>query len=133
MEYTNFQQGSLRFFISLGFRSGSQDSAVGVADRSSKPGRVFSPLHVVQTGSGTRPGSYPADIGPLSTGVKRPVRKTDQSTPTNAKVKNTWTYKSNPPYVFIAICLLIKHRDNFYFFYKVSWRNCRWTNNLLQS
>jgi hypothetical protein len=38
----------------------------------------------------------------LSETVKRPGRKADYLPPTNAEVKNTWIYSSNPPYVFMA-------------------------------
>jgi hypothetical protein len=50
----------------------SRDSVVGVATgygldegggRSSSPGRVTNFLHVVQTGSGVHPSSYPMDTG----------------------------------------------------------------------
>jgi len=35
-------------------------------------------------------------------------------TSTSAKLKNTWSYNSAPPYVFMAWCL-VKHRNNFTF------------------
>jgi hypothetical protein len=64
---------------------------------------VFTLLHIVQTGSGTRPISYPMGTGwVLSPGVKWPGRESDHSFPTTAEVKNTWIYTSIPPYVFTA-------------------------------
>jgi hypothetical protein len=54
-------------------------------------GKDFSPLHVVQTGSGTHPASYPMGMG-----------NSFHSPPTSAEVKNTWIYTSTPPYVFMA-------------------------------
>jgi hypothetical protein len=38
----------------------------------------------------------------LSTGVKRPGREVNKSPATSIEVKNTWIYKSTPPYVFMA-------------------------------
>jgi hypothetical protein len=40
--------------------------------------------------------------GALSSGVKRPGREADHSSPTSSEVKNTWIYTSTPPYVFMA-------------------------------
>jgi hypothetical protein len=40
--------------------------------------------------------------GSLFPGVKRPRREADHSPPTSAEVKNTWIYKSAPPYVSMA-------------------------------
>jgi hypothetical protein len=42
--------------------------------------------------------------------VKLPGREGDQSPPSDAKVRKTWTYTSIPPYVFMAQCL-VKHRS----------------------
>jgi hypothetical protein len=58
--------------------------------------------------------------GALSLGVKRPGREADHSPPSSAEVKNAWSYTSTPQYVFMAWCL-VKHRDNFifYFYYSV--------------
>jgi hypothetical protein len=38
----------------------------------------------------------------LSPGVKWPEREICHSHPTSAKFKETWVYKSTPPYVFMA-------------------------------
>jgi hypothetical protein len=40
-----------------------------------------------------------------SSGVKRPVREADHSSPFNAEVKNAWSYTSTPPYD-MAWCLV---------------------------
>jgi hypothetical protein len=69
----------------------SRDSSVGIATgyglddrrgRVSNPGRVKIFLHVVQTGSRTYPTSYAMGIGGSFSGVKRPGRETDHSSPT---------------------------------------------------
>jgi hypothetical protein len=52
--------------------------------------------------------------GAPSLGVKRPWREADHSPPSNAEVKNAWSYTSTPQYVFMAWCL-VKHGDNFTF------------------
>jgi hypothetical protein len=52
--------------------------------------------------------------GALSLGVKRPGREVDNSLPSNAKIKNAWSYTSTPQYVFMAWCL-VKQRDSFTF------------------
>jgi hypothetical protein len=46
--------------------------------------------------------------GALSSGEKQRWRKADDSPPSNAEVKKTWSYNSTPQYVFIVRCL-IKH------------------------
>jgi hypothetical protein len=38
----------------------------------------------------------------FSPGVKHPGREADHSPPTNDEVKETWIYKSTPPYAFMA-------------------------------
>jgi hypothetical protein len=62
----------------------------------------FSLLHVVQTGSGVHPTSYPMGTGGSFPGVKRQGREADHSSPTSAKVKKMWIYISTPRYVFMA-------------------------------
>jgi hypothetical protein len=69
---------------------------------SSSPGRVKNFLHVVQTGSGVHPASYPMGTGGSFSGVKRQGREADHSPPTSAEVKKMWIYKSTPPYSFVA-------------------------------
>jgi hypothetical protein len=48
----------------------------------------FSLLHVVQTGSGVYPVSYPMGTGGSFPGVKPPKSKPENSPPSNAEVKN---------------------------------------------
>jgi hypothetical protein len=62
----------------------------------SRRGKEFSFLHVVQTGSGVHPTTYPSVPGALSPGG----READHSPAANAKVKKMWIYTSTPPYVF---------------------------------
>jgi hypothetical protein len=44
--------------------------------------------------------------GTLSLGVKRSRREADHSSPSNAEVKNAWSYTSIPQYAFMAWCLV---------------------------
>jgi hypothetical protein len=60
-------------------------------------GEDFSPLHVVQTGPGAYPVSYPMGTGSLFSGVKQPGSEVDHSPPTTAEAKNTWIYTSTLP------------------------------------
>jgi hypothetical protein len=57
---------------------------------------VFSAHHIVQTGFGAHPTSYPVVPCTLSSGVKRQGREADDSPPSSAVVKNTWVYTSTP-------------------------------------
>jgi hypothetical protein len=59
-------------------------------------------IHNVQTGFGANPASYPMGIGSSFPGVKRLGRGAYHTPPSSAEVKNTWLYKSIPPYVFMA-------------------------------
>jgi hypothetical protein len=63
----------------------------------SRWGQEFSPFHVIHTGYGAHPVSYPMA---LSQGVKRPWPEADHSPPTSVKVKKTWGYTSTASYVF---------------------------------
>jgi hypothetical protein len=63
-------------------------------------GSRFSLLHVVQTGSGTHPASYPMGTGAFSLGIKQPGLEADHSPPTSADVKKTWIYTSTPPCLY---------------------------------
>jgi hypothetical protein len=58
------------------------------------------------------PTQLPVQLVPRapSLGVKRPGREADDSPPSNAEVKNVWSYISTPQYVFMA---LVKYKDNF--------------------
>jgi hypothetical protein len=86
----------------------------------------FSLPHRVQTGSGAHPASHPMGSGALSLWIKWPGSEADHSTPSNAEVKNAWSYASTPPsswrgaylitgYNFMA-WYLVKPKDNFTFF-----------------
>jgi hypothetical protein len=59
----------------------------------------FFPSYRVQTGSGTHLTSYPMGNGGagLSSGVKRPRREADHSSPPSAEFKNALSYASIPP------------------------------------
>jgi len=71
--------------------------------------------------------------GDPSVGVKQRRCEADHSPSFNAEVKNTWSYNSTSPYVFVAWCLitryvfmvcnLIKHRYNFNFFTQMTTRD----------
>jgi hypothetical protein len=72
----------------------SQDSAVGIAigyelEFESRWGLEFSLIHVVQTGSGGHPASYPTGKEGFSPGVKRSRREADNTPATSAEVKKT--------------------------------------------
>jgi hypothetical protein len=47
--------------------------------------------------SGAQKTSYPVDTGCLSPVVKQPGREADHSPPSNADVKNSWSYTSTLP------------------------------------
>jgi hypothetical protein len=70
--------------------------------RSSSPGRGknCSILHVVETGTGAHPASYPMGAGTLSPGVKRPGRESDHSPPTTTELK-----RNSDPYIRSPISL----------------------------
>jgi len=55
----------------------------------------------------TRPALGPTEA--LTAGVKRSGREADDSPPRSARVKDAWSYNSNPPYIFMTQCLM-KHR-----------------------
>jgi hypothetical protein len=65
----------------------------------SRQGQNFSPLHVVQTYYGVQPAAYSMSTVGFFLGDKAAGRKTDQSSPTSAEVKNTWVYIPTLPYV----------------------------------
>jgi hypothetical protein len=45
--------------------------------------------HSVQTGSGAHPASYPVGTRTISSGVKRPMREADSSSPPSDEFKNS--------------------------------------------
>jgi hypothetical protein len=78
----------------------SRDSAVGITTGYGQ-GQDFSPLHVVQTCSGAHPAYA---LCPMGTGDSFLGGKAAEawSWPLSAELKNTWIYRSTPPYVFMA-------------------------------
>jgi hypothetical protein len=74
--------------------------------RSSSPDKVKNFLHVVQTGSGVHPTSYPMGTGGSSPAIKWPGREADHSSPASTEVKIMWIYTYTPPYAFMAQCLI---------------------------
>jgi hypothetical protein len=74
----------------------------------------FSFHHRVQTGSGTRPTSYPMGSRGSFPGGKAAGAWSWPLTSINTEVKNAWIYNSTPQYVFMAWCL-VKHRDSITF------------------
>jgi hypothetical protein len=73
----------------FGIATGYGLDGLGVGDRVPVESRIFS-SHVVQTGSGAHPDSYPMGTGgAVSPGVKRPGREADHSHPTSAEAKKT--------------------------------------------
>jgi len=69
--------------------------------------------HIIQIGSRAYPASYTMVPRSLSSGLKRSERKADHSFPSSAEVKNSWSYTSISPCIFMSWCL-IKHRINLY-------------------
>ncbi|PNF35230.1 hypothetical protein B7P43_G06877 [Cryptotermes secundus] len=63
--------------------------------------KEFSPLHIIQTGSGVHPTSYPMGTGG-SPGVEQQGREADHSPPSSAEVKKMWIYTSTTPYAFMT-------------------------------
>jgi hypothetical protein len=73
-------------------------------------GLYFLPSHFtyrIQTDSGAHQASYPI----VTAGLSRSVREADNIPPSRAEVKYAWSYTSNPPYMFMARCL-VKSREN---------------------
>jgi hypothetical protein len=61
----------------------------------------LSSLHIIQTGSGAYPASYP--VGTWGSFPRNNVdRVKSLMLPTTVKVKNVWIYKSTFPYIFMA-------------------------------
>jgi hypothetical protein len=80
----------------------SRDSVVGIATSYGLDDRgveEFSPLHLVQTGSGVH---QMGTGGFLYPGIKRPEREADHSPAASSEVKKMWIYTSTPPCAFMA-------------------------------
>jgi len=61
--------------------------------------------HRAQTGSGSRPASYPMDTGGTFARGKAAGCETDHSFPFSTDVRNAGSYTSTSQYVFMAWCL----------------------------
>jgi hypothetical protein len=111
------------------FNIKSRDSSVGIALGYGLDDRVLGfdsrrglGIFLFATASGTALGPTQPPLqwipGALSLGIKGPGREADHSPPSNAEVKNAWSYTSTPQYVFMAWCL-VNHRDNFTFLHLI--------------
>jgi hypothetical protein len=81
----------------------NRGSVVGIANGYGLDNQeVWVRVHVVQTGSGVHPTSYPMGTGGSFPGVKRHGREADHSPPASAEVKKMWIYTSTPTYAFMA-------------------------------
>jgi hypothetical protein len=69
---------------------------VGCLGFESRKGRDISLLQNVQKGYGVHPASSPVVTGVLSPGIKRPGREINDSSPSNAEVKNQSLYFYSP-------------------------------------
>jgi hypothetical protein len=113
----------------------SRDSAVGVAigyglEFESRWGKNF---HFSVSSRSALGSTYPPIQwvpAALSSGVKRPGREADNSPPTSAEVKKTWTYTSTPTYAFMALCLISQAQKHLYLTLP-SWeaRSLNWSRN----
>jgi hypothetical protein len=72
----------------------------------------FSLHNRVQTGSGPTQSPIQWAAMTLSSMMKRPGREANHSPPSSVIVKNTWSYTSTLPYVFM-LWRFVKHTDNF--------------------
>jgi hypothetical protein len=79
-----------------GLGYGLHDRAITVKFQFPVATRHFSRLQTVQTLGPTHP-SIQCVPAALSPGVKWPGREVDHSPPSNAEVKNEWSYTSTPP------------------------------------
>jgi hypothetical protein len=84
----------------------SQVTGYELDDLGQIPGTVRNiSRHHVQTGSGAHLVSA-GGKGPLPLAVKWPEHQEyDHSPPSNAEVKNAWSYTSIPLYIFMVLCL----------------------------
>jgi hypothetical protein len=113
----------MRLILLRNINSVSTALSYGLDDRSSRVrfpsgAGIFSLHHSVQNGSGAHPASYLIGTTGSFLGSKELEREADHSPPSNAEVKNAWSYTSTPQYAFMAWCL-VKHRDNFTFTFYV--------------
>jgi hypothetical protein len=73
---------------------------------------LFSPRHLIHTGSSVHTQPHPMGTGAPSLGVMRPEREGDPSPPSSVEI-NVWSCTSTPPYIFMACCL-VKYRIRFH-------------------
>jgi hypothetical protein len=66
-----------------------------------------------KTGSGAHTDYCSVGTGVFTSGIKRPWREADHSSPYSAEVMNAWNCTFTLPHVFMASCL-IEHRDNYF-------------------
>jgi hypothetical protein len=71
----------------------------------------FATAFISAVGGGGQQASYSMGIGGCFPGLRRPECEADHLPPNSAEVKNTWSYASTTPIVFMAWCF-IKHSDN---------------------
>jgi hypothetical protein len=81
-------------------------------------GERFSSFHVVQTGSGVHPASFPMGTRALFPALKRPGRENDHSPLTTVEVKKTWIYTSTHPYVIMAKWLIGYAQGQIYLYHE---------------
>jgi hypothetical protein len=105
VKFCSFDLYNLRIF------NRRRASAVGIAnnyvldrqrveDRVPLGARIFS-FHIVHTGSGAHPATYPMDIRSSFFGGKGPGREANHSPPDSTEVKNSLICTSVPPYAFM--------------------------------
>jgi hypothetical protein len=89
--------------------------------RSSSPGRVK--IFISSTSSRPALGSTQPPIqwvpDALSPGIKRPGREADHFPPASAEIKKMWIYTSTPHTPSWRSALLVKHRNNFNFTFRI--------------
>jgi hypothetical protein len=73
----------------------------------------FSLHHHVQAGSGFHPASYPMGTRGSFLGVKRPEHEVETTLPSNADVKNVWSYTSTPPIHLHLMMLTMRLYTNY--------------------
>jgi hypothetical protein len=104
--------GSWNSPVTVATRIGQDERGIGV--RYSALVKVFFHLYV-QAGSGAYSASVQCVQGAPFSGVERPRHEADHPLPSCAEVKNTYSYSSTFPYLFMMWCL-IKLRVKFTFY-----------------
>jgi hypothetical protein len=91
--YTSFIKEVHRVGIALGYRLHNRGSKLRFPAEAGN----FSLHHRVQNDSGAHPASHPLGTRGSFPGGKAGGREADHSPPSNADVKNEWSYTSTPP------------------------------------